>query len=144
MNAIKVIFLATSLAALAGCTLDVEDGCNDPDHCGWYEGPDAGVAWWTDASPLPWDGGGGGLTDAMPIPPDGGGGGLTDAMPIPPDGAVVPPDDGGGIATDCSSVTVEAVCVVLAECEALYAGVDCSCDSDGACSCAWWEFAECR
>ncbi len=146
--------------ALTACTI-YEDGGGSggepwppevPD-AGWNWGVDGGSALFPDAGSWPpRDGGSAPFPDAGSWPPRDGG-----SAPFP-DAGIWPPSDGGpgpfpdagswppsdaGPAFRCSDITNEAICVVTPGCNALYQGVDCTCDSSGVCVCDHWIFDSC-
>ncbi len=147
----------------AGAWVDAEIGFPDagiwpPRDGGSWPLPDAGIWPLPDAGiwPLPdagiWPPRDGGIwpprDGGIWPPPDGG-------IWPPPDGGIWPPRDGGiwpppdaGPGPDagfsCNAITNEAICVVTPGCDALYYGVNCTCDSNGVCVCDHWVFDRCN
>jgi len=149
---VALVTVAT-FAVAAGCTLDYgRKDCEPEGSCGW----------WGEVDADPWqpirDGG------QLPVPdayddydpyPDAGWIDPSDGGPIDPypDAGWIDPSDSGPIDPypdagvpdfECASITIEAVCIVLPQCEAMYVGIDCECDDEGSCTCDSWEFAACE
>jgi hypothetical protein len=44
---------------------------------------------------------------------------------------------------DCTTLTQEESCTLAPQCDPVYEGIDCTCDSQGECVCADWVFDRC-